>query len=274
MAQVLQTGEFLAACSQPSVPNPKDFCRSLAASHCEQVSSGACFAVDWNRRCFSLLLCHGKLGYCFKTLFACVCFRWFDYLPKSLHILLPHLPLQGRSKSTSMTRYWQRLFSLEQPSLLSRHVLWSHKKKLQRKGWFKCSSRQVSGKVAHESHVPFPNSPGWRRSLVLKLFDFNLIFTSVWILIAVAWNTSILIPGYTLCLVKNGDGNFPGTGQCFRPTALLKPWLPAVFQSCTVAFYKPWNTVCKSNHLPKLVITKVNDLFIRTSTLALPHAVN
>lgn len=147
-------------------------------------------------------------------------------------------------------------------------------KKIQRKDWFKCSSKQVSGKVAHESHVPFPNSLGWRRSLVLKLFDFNFIFTSVWILIAVAWNTSILIPGYTLCLVKNGDDNFPGNGQCFRPTALLKPWLPAVFQSCTVAFYKPWNTVCKSNHHPKLVITKVNDLFIRTSTLALPHAVN
>jgi len=83
----------------------------------------------------------------------------------------------------------------------------------------------------------------------------------------------MLIPGYTVYLMKNGD-NIPGNGQCFRPTALLTSWLPDVFQSCTAAFYKPWNTVCKSNHLPKLVITKVNDLFIRTSTLTLPHAVN
>lgn len=135
-------------------------------------------------------------------------------------------------------------------------------------------SRQVSGKAAHKNHMPFLNDLGWRQPLVLKLFDFYFIFTSVWILIAVAWNTSILIPGFTLCLLKNGEDYFLGNGQCFRPTALLKSWLPAVFQSCTVAFYKPWNTVCKSNHLPKLVITKVNDLFIRTSTLALPHAVN
>lgn len=160
MAQVLQTGEFLAACSQPSVPNPKDFCRSLAASHCEQVSSGACFAVDWNRRCFSLLLCHGKLGYCFKTLFASVCFRWFDYLPKSLHILLPHLPLQGRSKSTSMTRYWQRLFSLEQPSLLSRHVLWSHKKKYREKADLNAAAGRCQGKLLTKAMCLFRTALG------------------------------------------------------------------------------------------------------------------
>lgn len=41
---------------------------------------------------------------------------------------------------------------------------------------------------------------------------FNFIFTSVWILIAVTWNTSSLIPADMMCLVKNGGDNFPWNG--------------------------------------------------------------
>lgn len=39
-------------------------------------------------------------------------------------------------------------------------------------------------------------------------------------------------------------------------------------------FHNSCNTVCNNNHLLKLAITKVNDLFIRTSTLALPQSLN
>lgn len=39
-------------------------------------------------------------------------------------------------------------------------------------------------------------------------------------------------------------------------------------------FHNSCNTVCNNNHLLKLAITKVNDLFIRPSTLALPQSLN
>lgn len=72
------------------------------------------------------------------------------------------------------------------------------------------SQKASQDKSSHKHQVPFLNNLDKDGQLSQSWFYF--IFTSVWILIAVAWNTSSLIPGDMMCLVKNGDDNFPGNG--------------------------------------------------------------
>lgn len=68
------------------------------------------------------------------------------------------------------------------------------------------SQKAGQDKSNHKHQVPF-----LKMVTCLKAVFYS-IFTSVWILIAVAWNTSSVIPGDMMCLVKNGDDNFPGNG--------------------------------------------------------------
>lgn len=228
----------------------------------------------WSCGCLSTILCHRNLSYCFKAIPPLAVWGGLTIYCSPTHIvtLLPSTRRDQIPASDTL---------LIKTSLLGVAVSWigvSFGLIESEKVWFKqCQENWLNwcqGKLVMKSKYLLWMTLGKDGQLSQSCLIFLSFFMPVWILIDVAWNTSILIRGYTLCLVKNGNDNFPGNGQCFRPSALLTSWLPDVFQSCTAAFYKPWNTVCKSNHLPKLVITKVNDLFIRTSTLALPHAVN